>query len=401
MYPASLTKMMTGLLTVERVDLDQEVVVAEEAAQVGETTLYLEAGQSLTARELLAAAMLKSANDAAAALACHLEGSQAGFAEAMNRRARELGMADTQFRNPHGLHDPEHYTTAEDLAKLARAVMSHPQLRELVGQTEATLPHLPPERQVVTNQNRLVHRWDPCTGIKMGYTRQAGNCIAAAARSGDQELLAIVLHSDDVVNDAHALLEWGLESFMLVRPAELLGQSWQVMVRGGQQPYARVQVPSTAGLVLPKDQKNWQVEVVDLAAQAAPLEMGEEVGYALVRVAGEPRLRVPLVAAEQVAVASPPRARLAALGIILLMGMTVLAYGAARKAARARRTRIAAGLRADRDLRSSHRERGNGHRPGDPGGPGRGRPARGRAARGVVAPEEIRGDEQARRSVDR
>jgi len=224
LYPASLTKMMTAILAAERCRPDEWVTVSAEAAAVGETSLNLQAGQQVTVRDLLTGAVVKSANDAAAALACHISGSQANFAALMNTRAQELGLRGTHFVNPHGLHDPRHYTTAADLATLARAFMTHPLLREIARLPEADLPSLQPtQSRHVWNQNRLIRRWEECTGIKGGYTKQAGNCLAAAARRGGWDLICVVLKSGEVWDDAQRLLEWGFANYRRVLPAAVLG----------------------------------------------------------------------------------------------------------------------------------------------------------------------------------
>jgi D-alanyl-D-alanine carboxypeptidase (penicillin-binding protein 5/6) len=219
MFPASLTKMMTLILAAERLKPDQMVTVSAEAAKVGETTLNLKAGQQVTVRDLMTGAILKSANDAAAALACQMAGSQAAFVKLMNKRAAQMGLKGTHFCNPHGLHYADHYTTAADLTAIARCFWQHPLLRQIAGLKQADLPSLPPAQgHGVWNHNRLIARWSACTGLKAGYTKQAGNCLAASARQGGWDLICVVLNSKDVWDDSKSLLEWGFANFRKVTP---------------------------------------------------------------------------------------------------------------------------------------------------------------------------------------
>jgi D-alanyl-D-alanine carboxypeptidase (penicillin-binding protein 5/6) len=193
-YPASTTKVMTALLIIEEGDLDKEVVITAETQKVGESSLYLKEGETYTRRTLLYGALLKSANDACHALAVDNAGSVAAFAEKMTRRAGELGATRTRFRNPHGLHDPQHVTTARDLATIARAAMRQPLFRQIV----ATRTY-PWSNQIIpnlTNHNRLLPRFPGCTGVKTGYTYPAQQCLVSAAQWGTREVIAVVLHTD-------------------------------------------------------------------------------------------------------------------------------------------------------------------------------------------------------------
>ncbi len=383
LYPASLTKMMTAVLVAERCRPDEWVTVSAEAAAVGETSLNLQAGQQVTVRDLLTGAVVKSANDAAAALACHLSGSQAKFADLMNIRARELGLRGTHFVNPHGLHHPNHYTTAADLATLARAFMTYPLLREITRLPEADLPSLQPgQSRHVWNQNRLLRRWGECTGIKGGYTRQAGKCVAAAARRGGWDLICVVLKSGEVWEDARRLLEWGFANYRRVLPTAALREGCQVRVWGGKQEYVPAALGGTAAFVLPRGARaDWQVELLP-QDQRAPVTVGQEVGTALVRLPGQAERRLPLVALADVPPLEPVVTQGQALWAVLLLSGAVLLYGTASKILGTRRRRLAAGQRAF-DLRGA---RVGGRQSGDlPRRPGRPRPQRGAGGRKIAA----------------
>lgn len=345
MFPASLTKMMTTILAAEHCRPEELVTVTPEAAAVGETSLGLRAGQQVPVQELLTGAILKSANDAAAALACHVGGTQAQFAEMMNAKAQELGLRGTHFVNPHGLHSLSQYTTAGDLAVIARCFWSHPLLREIAALPGAQLPTLTAEQsRQVGNQNRLLRRWDLCTGLKTGYTKQAGNCYAASARSGGWDLICVVLNSRDIWTDARSLLEWGYGNYTRVKPALGAGATCPVSVRGGQTASVLAGPAADAAFVTPRGApRNWQLQLAP-ATQRAPVAAGQPVGWLLVRRAGQPEVRLPLLARQSVAVAATPLGPLGPnhglLGLLALSG-AVLLYGTANKTFGPRRRRLA------------------------------------------------------------
>lgn len=172
---ASTTKIMTGLLIAEDCDPDAVVTVPQEAVGIEGSSLYLKSGEQLTVRALLYGLLLHSGNDAAVALALAHSGSVGAFVEAMNGRARELGLRDTHFTNPNGLDAPEHYSTALDLARLTRAALQVPAFAEVVATRQITI-----EGRSFTNHNRLLWSLDGAIGVKTGYTRAAGRTLVSA-----------------------------------------------------------------------------------------------------------------------------------------------------------------------------------------------------------------------------
>ena len=402
MYPASLTKMMTCILAAERLRPDDYVTVAAEAATVGETSLALKAGQKVTVRDLLTGAILKSANDAATALACQVGGSTAGFAGMMNQKAAELGLRNTHFCNPHGLQDPGHYTTAGDLAAIARCFWRHRLLRDTAALRQANLPSLPAEQgNSVSNHNRLLQRWNECTGLKAGYTKQAGNCLASSARRGGWDLICVVLKSSDVCEDSKLLLEWGFTNFRRVAPAASV-QGCQVRVWNGEQDYVPAAIAGSAALVAPRNAPNaWQLQMHP-EDQQAPVREGQTVGYAVVRMPGQLERRLPLVALG--AVAAKPGTVIsggAGLWALLLMSGAVLLYGTASKTLGARRARVPAGQRAAYRGGAGNGGRGGSRRPVPPGRPRPQRGAVGRAASPRTHRTAVRPPTQAPRPPDR
>lgn len=211
-YPASTTKIMTALLVIEAGDLDREIEITEEDARVGESSLNIKTGERYTRRQMLYGLMLKSANDVAHALGRDNAGSIESFGLKMTVRARELGAVSTSFRNPHGLHDVNHYTTPSDLACIARAAMQQPLFRQIVS----TLDHpwvTTVAIQSLRNHNRLLTQFPGCTGVKTGYTRPAQQVLASAALRDHREVIAVVMHTDKpgIWEDSKLLLTYGLE----------------------------------------------------------------------------------------------------------------------------------------------------------------------------------------------
>ncbi|MCI3920407.1 D-alanyl-D-alanine carboxypeptidase [Paenibacillus sp. TRM 82003] len=224
MYPASTTKIMTALLALEYGRLDEPITVGAEARQraADESSARLAEGDTLTLRDLLSGLMLPSGNDAARTIARYVvrvvdessgEDWSERFPALMNERAAELGAKNTHFANPHGLHDPDHYTTAEDLARIAREAMNHPAFRELVA-SEAYVTS--DGATAYQNRNQLLYEeganyYRGANGIKTGYTSAAGYCLVASAKRGETELISVVLHSTetDIWTDTHRLLNYG------------------------------------------------------------------------------------------------------------------------------------------------------------------------------------------------
>jgi serine-type D-Ala-D-Ala carboxypeptidase (penicillin-binding protein 5/6) len=211
-YPASSTKILTALLVIEAGDLDKLVTVDISDTKVEPTKLDLKPGEQYTRRQLIFGMMLKSANDVAMALARDDAGSVEAFAEKMNRRAAELGATNSHFANPNGLHDPSHYTTAHDLALIARAAMEQPFFRQVVGTIYYTWKSPKGVVYQLRNHNRLLRHFAGCNGLKTGYTRAAQQVLVSSALREGHEVISVVLHTDKpgIWEDSKALLTYGL-----------------------------------------------------------------------------------------------------------------------------------------------------------------------------------------------
>jgi len=232
MPPASTTKMMTALLALEEVNLEEVVMVGKEVLWAGEdeSSAGLRPGQLISWRELITAMMLPSGNDAARTIAVQMgmkhvsagatrEQAYQAFVKLMNDHAALLDMRDTHYRNPHGLHERDHYTTAKDLGKLALVAMKNEDFRNIVQKRDAyigTTYQESTDRMTVTNRNQLLqpesgYYYEGAIGIKTGFTDQAGYCLVSSAVRDGREVIAVVLHSgmEEVWADSILLLDYG------------------------------------------------------------------------------------------------------------------------------------------------------------------------------------------------
>lgn len=207
---ASTTKVMTALVVLEQANLDETVSIPTEACGIEGSSIYMNPGERMTVRDLLYALLLQSANDAAAALAITVSGSIEAFARQMNERASALGLVNTHFVNPHGLDDPEHFTSAKDLARIAAASMEIPEFRDMVGTVKYTIPSgNDGSTRVLFNHNRLLRLYGDAVGIKTGFTKKSGRCLVGAACRDGMTLISVTLDAPNDWNDHIRLFNYG------------------------------------------------------------------------------------------------------------------------------------------------------------------------------------------------
>jgi serine-type D-Ala-D-Ala carboxypeptidase (penicillin-binding protein 5/6) len=247
---ASTTKVMTGLLAIERLDQHRIVTIGPGPAAVGEESLRLRVGERLTVRQLLEGLLLKSANDAAVALAEAVDGNEAAFVRRMNARARQLGMTRTRYVTSYGLDRPGHATSAADLARLWNVAMRTPTFRALTGMRAATIPG-PAAYRHFEHTNKLLGSYPWVLGGKTGFTDGAGRCLVVSARRGGRTLVAVALGSPDAFPDVRALLEYGFTGLVRARLA-LVGQTVEVTAASG--PPVRYRFEQTVDALVPRDQ---------------------------------------------------------------------------------------------------------------------------------------------------
>ncbi len=214
LHMASTTKIMTAILALEKGDMEESVVTSSRAAATGGSSIWLESGEVKTLEELLYGLMLRSGNDAAVAIAEHISGSVESFAAEMTLRARELRALDTSFRNPHGLHHPDHYTTAHDLAVIAAHAMGIKKFSDIIATQRAVIswPGHPWDRHLF-NQNRLLQSYRGAEGIKTGWTTPAGRCFVGSAQRGGRRLIVVFLNAPQMWEDTSLLLDYGYDDY--------------------------------------------------------------------------------------------------------------------------------------------------------------------------------------------
>jgi D-alanyl-D-alanine carboxypeptidase (penicillin-binding protein 5/6) len=296
---ASITKLMTVLLTLEHARLDDMVTVSPQAASVGESSAGLRAGDRLTVRELLEAALIQSANDAADALAIHIgRGSQARFVAMMNARARQLGLRDTHFARPDGLDAPGHFSSARDVTLLARLLMHRPVVRAIVRQRTATIAG----GRTLHTWNDLLSSYPGIYGVKTGHTSAAGwNEIAAARRRGVSIYATVLGSPDRDTRNASLvqLLDWGFSQYRPVRAVEKGRVYAYAEVGYGRKPLSLVAARS----LVPTVRVDHPLDRRLVAADVAELPVSEEQSLGQVQIYQRGRLlgSVPLVAGRAVA----------------------------------------------------------------------------------------------------
>lgn len=199
---ASTTKIMTALIVIEDCDPDEVITVPDEAVGVEGSSIYLKKDEQISIKDLIYGLMLRSGNDSAAALAIHHSGSVEAFVGVMNEKAAALGADNTHFKNPSGLPDPEHYTTASDLGKITCAAMKNRTFREVVGTKNYT-----GQFRSYVNKNKMLTTVDGANGVKTGYTQAAGRCLVSSAERGGMDVVCVVLNCPDMYERSQKLLE--------------------------------------------------------------------------------------------------------------------------------------------------------------------------------------------------
>ena len=311
---ASMVKIMTVLLTLEAVDrgelsLDEKVPVSENAASMGGSQVFLDAGTEHRAGDLLKSVIVASANDSCVALAERVSGSVEGFVSDMNARAAELGMKDTRFANCTGLPAAESFSTAHDVALMFREVIRHPVYFEDAGVWLEDYVHPDGRTTVMTNTNKLVKFYNGCDGGKTGFTSEAKFCLAATAERDGMRVIAVVAGADSSKSRFNAVSSMFNHAFGSFKAEKLLGAgefaAQRVKVAGGKERSVGVTVSEDIVRLAPRSDKaaaELRLELPDKVK--APVRKGDVVGKGYVVVDGTAVREFDLVAAEDVARAS-------------------------------------------------------------------------------------------------
>ena len=288
---ASITKVMTLLLTMEAIDsgkiaLTDEVAASAHAASMGGSDIWLKEGEVMSVDDLIKATVVMSANDAAVVLAEHVAGTEDEFVGMMNARAKELGMADTVFKNCNGLDEEGHLTSAHDVAVMSRELIRH---EKIFDYTTIWIDEVRGGQTQLVNTNKLIKTYPGITGLKTGTTSAAGSCISATAERGGLKLIAVVLgcpSTKDRFADAAALLDYGFAGWTVTEPEtpELV----PVPVKNGMQTEVEIEAEAALPMLVKKgSESEVTCEVSISESLEAPVEMGQEAGVLTYTLDGE------------------------------------------------------------------------------------------------------------------
>jgi D-alanyl-D-alanine carboxypeptidase (penicillin-binding protein 5/6) len=308
-YPASVTKLMTLVLILEAVDegrisLTDTVTVSEDAAGMGGSQVYLYAGETRTVEEMIIAIAVGSGNDAAYAMAEFVGGAMPAFVDMMNVRAKELGLSGTNFVNPHGLHDENHYTTAKDMATLAYHALQIPHMLEYTSIYEYEF-RPEPRLLVLWNTNRLLKWYDGTDGFKTGYTPEAGRSLVTTAKRGDLRLISVVMGVEDPkghFTESMKLLNYGFNTYEFLPILSAADIVARAQVAKGMADEVDLMLADDLGLLVKKGEKpEITKEIITKNNLPAPLAQGDDGGEVVIFRDGEEILRAKLIVGEDVA----------------------------------------------------------------------------------------------------
>jgi len=310
-YPASITKIMTVLLVMEaleegRVSLEDEVTISSRSAGMGGTQLFLSPGDRVKLEDLLKGITVGSANDAAVAAAEHLSGSEEKFVENMNQRARELGMTHTRFKNSHGLHHEDHYTTVHDIGLMSRELLKHPRIHEWTSiwmDEEFLEDEIKEGRVYLSNTNRLIHDYQGCDGLKTGFTEEAGHGAAITAQRGKTRFISVVMgapSSNERYQAAKTLLDYGFSHYHTLPVMQKGEPVASVPVEKGEYPHIEAVTGEAVSLLVELEKDTAYDKQIELPQRlASPLSEGEKIGHLKVTL-GEEKLTADLVSNREV-----------------------------------------------------------------------------------------------------
>ena len=282
---ASVTKVMTMLLIMEAIEdgkitFNDMVTVSENAMSYGGSTMFLEAGEQLTVHDMLKGIAVASANDGCVAMAEHLTGSETAFIEQMNKKAKELGMKNTNFVNTNGLDEENHYSSARDVAIMSRELLNHP---EITKYTSIWTDELRDGKFQLANTNKLIRFYSGANGLKTGSTSQALCCLSASAKRDGMQLIAVVLGaptSDKRFLSARMLLDYGFANYKINQLVEKKEKICNVNIINGEEEMVRGIAKNNVNLLCEKNNsKDYRARVFVDDGIKAPVKKGDVLGY--------------------------------------------------------------------------------------------------------------------------
>ncbi|KPU28112.1 D-alanyl-D-alanine carboxypeptidase [Caloranaerobacter sp. TR13] len=313
--PASITKIMVLLLAMEalesnKIKLDDKVVISDNASNMGGSQIYLEEGEEQTVEDLIKAISLRSANDAAVALGEYIAGSEEVFIQMMNKKAKELGMENTNFKNITGLDEEGHYTTAYDVSLMSKELLKHKKIHQWLTVWMSSVK-VGKEKDVVqnlVNTNRLIHDYKGANGIKTGFTRKAGYCLSASATRGNLTLISVVMgckNSSIRFKESKKLLDYGFANYQSIPLAKKNLVIKKIPVQKGKIESAEIIIEEDLNYLVKKGRSiEIKKEIILPSYISAPISRYSKIGEIIYRIGEKEIGRVNLVVKEDINKAS-------------------------------------------------------------------------------------------------
>lgn len=287
---ASMTKMMTLLIIMENIEsgkikLDDMVPISENAASMGGSQVYLSANTTMKLDTLLKSICIASANDATYAIAEYIAGTSDAFVKLMNEKAKELGLKDTNFENVHGLDSDNHFSSAYDMAFIAKELLNHPKILEYSSIYEDYITHPNGTNTWIVNTNKLLNYYEGLDGLKTGYTTKSGYCITATAKRNNMRLISVVMGEENnkIRNqDTIALLNYGFSNFKIETILKSDADLGKINIKSGKSEYAKLKLMNDAvDLVNILEQNKYNYKITKDKV-SAPLKVGDKVGSLII-----------------------------------------------------------------------------------------------------------------------
>ncbi len=299
---ASTTKIMTAITALENADINSIATVSPNAYGVEGSSMYLVLDEKLSLENLIWGLMLVSGNDAATAVAEHVSGSVEKFAELMNSTAYKIGATDSNFTNPHGLSDDNHYTTAHDLAKITAYALKNPKFREIVSTRTKSIPWKDHDyNRHLVNHNKFLTMYDGCIGVKTGFTKATGRCLVTAVEKDGMCLVCVTLNAPDDWNDHKTLYDNAFSEYIPHTVKTTGGQIASAEIKNGTSDTVALTISQDIIIPVKAGEENTIItKVVPFEDLQAPVKAGDVLGTLVIEIGGQPTGEFPLIAAEDV-----------------------------------------------------------------------------------------------------
>ena len=295
LHPASMTKMMSMLLIIEAIEdgvisWDQIVTVSENASSMGGSQILLETGEKMSVRDLFKGVAIASGNDAVVALAETVAGNVSNFVSMMNKRASQLGLTHTHFKNPHGLDDADHYSSSRDMSLIARELVKHEKVLEYTKVYEDYLREDTDRKIWLVNTNRLVRFYDGVDGLKTGFTDDAGYCMTATAKKDGMRIIAVVMgeETSKIRNqEVSEMLDYAFAQYKVINMLQNKNSLGKYRVENGKDEYVQVVAKGAATVVKKKSERDGDISYdIKVNTLKAPLKVGDNVGNLIIKEDG-------------------------------------------------------------------------------------------------------------------